>query len=533
MRLILPTLAFLSGFSLMVVELSAVRALAPSFGDSSPVWTNVIGVILFALAVGAFVGGRLADRGQARRTITWSLLIAGSLILLVPFLTPRVASWILPEALPLDRALAVMVEGSLAVSMLVFAPAVLLLGTISPCLIRVGSEGHPEQVGRVCGSLYAAGTVGSLIGTFLATHWLVPELGLRGTFAIGGAALLAAGIAWGVRGARSSSLLLPLLLAIPSLFAREPLPVWAKTAQNRPEILESVDSRYQRLWVVKTQEDVAGRMREVIALKINEGLDSFHSVRIDGMELTGGRYYDSFALLPLLLQKEQALRVLSLGCGAGSILRVLRYAHPPGIRGTAIDIDPMTIELGRKYFGLGSLERDSVRFASDLDARVFVNSVDRAAAPYDLICLDAYRNQFYLPVHLASREFFVAASKRLAPKGILALNVGDLSQDGPVLTAVARTMATVFPVVESFRVGGDRNFLVLGHSSAPGILARELRGASRPSEMPDRLWEQARRDGATRHWEADPDFPILSDWDSRLPLLHEQLYERRPGEQAR
>ena len=36
----------LAGFACMAGELTAVRVLAPHFGDSASVWTNVIGVIL-------------------------------------------------------------------------------------------------------------------------------------------------------------------------------------------------------------------------------------------------------------------------------------------------------------------------------------------------------------------------------------------------------------------------------------------------------------------------------------------------------
>ena len=61
--LLLGAIAFLGGAAVMTLELAAVRLLAPRFGDSAPVWTNTIGVILVALALGASLGGRLAAVG--------------------------------------------------------------------------------------------------------------------------------------------------------------------------------------------------------------------------------------------------------------------------------------------------------------------------------------------------------------------------------------------------------------------------------------------------------------------------------------
>ncbi|NUN53151.1 MAG: fused MFS/spermidine synthase, partial [Planctomycetaceae bacterium] len=49
----------------MTVEMTAVRALQPFFGSTTFVWTNVIAVVLAALALGYEIGGRLADRRPA------------------------------------------------------------------------------------------------------------------------------------------------------------------------------------------------------------------------------------------------------------------------------------------------------------------------------------------------------------------------------------------------------------------------------------------------------------------------------------
>jgi predicted membrane-bound spermidine synthase len=53
---------FMTGASVMVIELLGTRLIAPFYGASLYVWTSLISVTMIALAIGYFVGGRWADR---------------------------------------------------------------------------------------------------------------------------------------------------------------------------------------------------------------------------------------------------------------------------------------------------------------------------------------------------------------------------------------------------------------------------------------------------------------------------------------
>ncbi len=80
-----------------------------------------------------------------------------------------------------------------------------------------------------------------------------------------------------------------------------------------------------------------------------------------------------------------------------------------------VDIDPVTMALGDEFFAATGAPGRS--FA--IDGRVFVNLATDAA--WDVIHVDAYANQIYVPAHLASREFFEQVHARLAPGGVIAL----------------------------------------------------------------------------------------------------------------
>src|ERR1051326_1214256 len=69
--------AFLSGIAVTAMEISASRIVAPFVGSSSIVWTNVIGVVLAALSVGYYFGGRLAERNPDLKVLLRIILATG------------------------------------------------------------------------------------------------------------------------------------------------------------------------------------------------------------------------------------------------------------------------------------------------------------------------------------------------------------------------------------------------------------------------------------------------------------------------
>ncbi len=72
--------AFLSGATLLILELLGVRMLTPTFGISVIVYSAVIAVFLAAMAVGYFIGGYIADRAPRRATLALTLLAGAVLI---------------------------------------------------------------------------------------------------------------------------------------------------------------------------------------------------------------------------------------------------------------------------------------------------------------------------------------------------------------------------------------------------------------------------------------------------------------------
>ncbi|MBK8977320.1 MAG: fused MFS/spermidine synthase [Planctomycetes bacterium] len=505
--------AALCGFAEMTLELVAVRSFAPHFGDSAPVWTNVIGVMLAAMALGAFVGGRLALPERSRGRLAGLLLAAAVVAALVPLLIGPVGRWLVPADLPLDRAMGALVGGSLTATLLLFAPPVLLAGAVTPLLVTALTAGG-TAVGRASGLVATWSIVGGLCGTFATTHLLVPGVGSRATIWIAAGCLLAAAVV--VRAGRGAAVAALGVLAAAGLGPRGPL----RAPGDGETMIEERESAYQYLQVVDRREE--GQQARL--LRINEGLDSFHSVRIEGSPWTGGRYYDWHVVAPWLAgdgARPADLRVLSLGAAAGTFERLFGALHP-GVRFDSVELDPMVVELGRRDFGgFGA----AAGVHAGVDARVFV---EHASVRWHVVLVDAYERQIYVPAHVASVEFFTAVQGCLEDGGVVSVNVGGLSFEDPVVRTIAATMAEVFGAAWALRVPESRNFVVVARKRLP--VEPEVLEAVRPvtDATLAHVLEIAREPARWRRF-APGSAPALTDDRPFLDALQERAYGGRDG----
>ena len=82
---------------------------------------------------------------------------------------------------------------------------------------------------------------------------------------------------------------------------------------------------------------------------------------------------------------------------------------------------------------------------------------------FDVIIVDTYR-QPYIPFYMATREFFELASDRLAPGGMVIVNVGHIEGNDDLEKVLSATMAEVFPGVLRDPVE-DTSTLLVGSES--------------------------------------------------------------------
>lgn len=467
-------IAAISGAGTMVVELAAVRLLAPWFGTSLVVWTNVIAVVLLALSLGYLIGGRLATGGAPLRALGWTLLSASGLVAWVPLLGAAISRWLLPDQIALHQAAGLVQWGSLAASVVAFLPAATLLGTVCPLVVEGLARARQLQAGSAGGLVLFVSTLGSLLGVFSTSHVLLPTLGLQRTFLLAAAVLFAAGgLTWFL--ARKSRLqaLVPLLFFCFGSATTYVRPGDRRLPPDRVELARR-ESAYQSLRVI---ED---RTQNIRMLQVNEGFDSFQSVwQAKPGCLPEGFYYNDF-LLPLSWSEPtESWRVLVLGLGAGTVIRVFADEERAGMRFVGVELDPTVVELGRELFELREDEHVAVR--AGLDARVALLAEQ---GPFEQIVLDCYSNQVEIPSHLCTLEFFADLRARLVEGGWLTANLGGFGFDDPVVTAVARTCADAFGAPALLvRVPKARNYMLVARKDASvpwerGVLTSATRTSS-------------------------------------------------------
>src|SRR5919109_2922675 len=87
-RLPLELLVFVVGSATLGSEIAVARLIAPFFGDSTIVWANTIAVVLVALSIGYWFGGRMADRHPQLDGLCMLVLASAGLLGAAPFLSP-------------------------------------------------------------------------------------------------------------------------------------------------------------------------------------------------------------------------------------------------------------------------------------------------------------------------------------------------------------------------------------------------------------------------------------------------------------
>jgi len=449
----------LAGMAVLIIEITAIRMLAPFFGNSIFTISSVIGIILAALGLGYYLGGTLADRRPSAVWFFFLIVIAGFSVLLLQFLNA-----VLLPGIAYKLSL---INGPLIVSFLMFFLPALFLAMLSPFAITLlHAREAGKGVGNASGLVFFWSTLGSIAGSLATGFLLIPHWGIGSIIVGTGSGLVLLGGA-GLLITRTLPKILPVGLAILGLISGIALR-HAGMADGR-SVVFAADGLYEK--IVIRDIPLRGRTARILLqdLNVSGGL-----VLDDGsMAFDYTKYFDLYRLFTPELKTA-----LAIGGGAYSVPRSILHDSPRAIVDVA-EIDPSLHALALRYFALP----DDARLRNHvIDGRRFLHDT---AERYDLIFSDAYRSFISAPPQFATLEFFRLARSKLKEDGVLIANFyGSLAPESrATIYSVFRTMRAAFPqvyVIATVSPASEelQNFIFVGHNASNSDKRTDLRQAA-------------------------------------------------------
>ena len=436
---------FISGASVMGLELLGSRLMSPYFGNTLFVWGSLIGITLTGLSAGYSYGGKKSDQEASYRTFSLLIFIAGSYALLSTLLSAEIFKIILLFKVG-------EIFGPLISSIALLLVPTFLLGAVTPFAIKLSAKSI-QTIGQTAGNLYSLSTVGSIFGTFATTFILVPLIGVDIILYSISAILIISAIVGLSKQTKTIAIILICISLYSAVFVQAPL---------AGVVLEK-DTQYHKLLV---HDDSVTNIRTLI-------LDNnFHSAMdLQNRDRIVYEYTKYFHLGMLFTNDPQ--NVLFIGGGGFSAPKKF-FVDYPGVKIDVVEIDKEVVSAGKEFFFVPEDERFDI--TTD-DGRIFLRKTDKK---YDIIVLDAY-DKTYVPFHLMTKEFHQLVANHLTEDGVLISNIiTSLEGDSATLfLSELKTMDSVYKNIHIYPVVSEQdriiqNIIVVAQNKQDRITKFEL-----------------------------------------------------------
>jgi len=454
----------LSGFASLTLQVVWTRLLALVLGPTTYAFSTMVGVFIAGLAIGAAVGSRLAPRSR-HPVAGLALCLAAS------------AACAAISAASVDRALLslalVVARPDVTFNDVLVRQAMVAVGLLLPMTIAFGvafpfavalAARSDESVSADLGLIYAVNTAGAIAGALLTGFVLISWIGLHGTIraTIIGSAAGALVVLWlGHEQGRARALSAAAAFAVLGLGVW--LPPWDHLLLSSGAYKYAASLRGPDLAtalgagrLLYYREGAAGtvavrRLTGSTSLAIDGKVDASNSGDMLTQRL--------LAHVPLLLHPNPK-RVAILGLGSGVTLGSA-LTHPID-RADVLEISPEVVEASHFF--------DAENHAALRDERTRLIVGDGRShllltrAAYDVIVSEPSNPWMAGIASLFTREFFEAASARLAPGGVLCQWAHTYDISTADLKSIVATFMSVFPQGTLWLVG-DGDVLLIGSNT--------------------------------------------------------------------
>lgn len=448
---LLLLIVFITGAAVLVIEVAATRILSVYFGNTIFTVSSVLSVVLLALSLGYFIGGRLADKKASELLFFQIIALSGLSVFLLQLLN----IYLIPE---ISSSLSLQ-HGPLVASTLLFLLPGFLLGMLSPLVAKLQNVRLAQVgIGQITGDVFFWSTLGSIVGSLLTGFYLIPSFGVNQIIVGTGVLLLLMGLLGIVMSHKTSFTKLHVilfLLAVPVIHMSF---IWMSDNKMGNGIVFAADGLYDNITIYDGIYD--GKR----ARFLQQSTDASSAMYLDSPELVYPytKYYETYKLI-----KPDIKTALVIGGGAYSVPKALLQADSDVVVDVA-EIEPEMFEISKRYF----LVPDDPRLVNHVeDGRRFLAYSQKQ---YDVIFVDAFHTS--IPSHLTTEEFFQLSKSKLAPDGVFIMNaIGSLRDIKPsFLLSELKTFRSVYNNNHVFAVYSPsydmtQNVMLVGYNTEKRI----------------------------------------------------------------
>jgi spermidine synthase len=469
----------LSGACALAAEVVWTRLLSLLIGATVYTFSIILAVFLVGLGIGSGAGSLLARSGANPRILlgVCQLFLAAAVAWAAVMLADSLPYWPINPAL--SRSPWLNFQLDLVRCLWAVLPAACLWGASFPLALAAGAA-KGQDVGRLVGGMYAANTVGAILGALGAGLVLIPGLGtqnaqrvLIGLSAAASLLMLVSALGPPRRLARALALvLLAAGVGGPAVLLAWILPAtpWELVALGRA-LPTSNTSEGRSLFVGE------GMNSSVAVTEQTNGVRNFHvSGKVEASnEAQDMRLQRMLGHIPALLHpKPRSVLVVGFGAGvtAGSFV-----PHPELENLVICELEPLIPKVVSTFFTKENhdvVNNPRVHIVYD-DARHYVLTTPLL---FDIITSDPIHPWVKGSATLYTREYFELCKRRLKPGGLLTQWVPLYGGDLESAKSAIATFFEVFPhgTVWSNDHGGiGYDVVLLGQAGPLTIDADELR----------------------------------------------------------
>ncbi len=446
-----------SGAAALIYEVVWTRALSVILGSTTYALSTMLSTFMAGLAIGGFIGGRIADRTKNLLMVFGLLelcigifgLITIPLIHAVPPLYFKIY-----KAFHLSPAIYFFFQFILC-SGIMLVPTTLMGATFPVVSKKVTSS--INEMGKWVGNAYSFNTFGAIIGSFSAGFILMPLFGVRIAAVI--AAILNISVAITMLGLSRARLKGSFVAGFLIIFAA-PLVVLMSSREEEWPITYYIAQRYEDYLQIKEERkgSVVLMDKDFMEGRVKAWRDrqGFLVLQVGG-KIEGSSYIDMvntllLAYLPIASHSNPK-SFLIIGLGAGVTLNAAKE-HVKDIH--LVEINKGVIEAVKKFGPPKIL--DDVKISIN-DARNFLLLTDKK---FDIISSEpSYPTEFSVG-NLFTKEFYQIAASKLNPGGVFCqwLPYYQLTDDD--ISMMVKTFGSVFDYVYVWAVKHSLDLLLVG-----------------------------------------------------------------------